>query len=356
VGDVARDGSDTIVLRRELLERLSIAQRRLLGARKLSMLVAYLLEELPLALGQARGELHLHDPDGELTRLLGIHGLFGAFLVVSADSEDLFRLYGEEPRASLLSFGDERMFRILVGADDVHGAVMMPLFDGNRLLASYHVGLSEASRPLAGNDLPLFMLLAQLIAGALLRVVEREKTEQLTLVDPITEVGNQRAFRRDMQREIAWARRVKQPLSLLYISLDDLDPLCGEYGEVVCNFLQRRVAQRLCSRLRATDYMAHVGASHFAVLLPGCSELHAHDIAERMRLDIERLAIDDGRGAVLHVTLSVGLVCWEPAHHHVASNERLATQLESEARGAMLRADRGGGNRVSVARLGLLMV
>jgi GGDEF domain-containing protein len=99
-----------------------------------------------------------------------------------------------------------------------------------------------------------------------------------------------------------------------------------------------------------------VSSSHFAVLLPGCSEPHAHDIGERMRRDIDEFAIDDGRGAILYVTLSIGLVCWEPARHPVESSERLATQMEAEAEAAMQKAERAGGNSVSVARLGLLML
>ena len=50
------------------------------------------------------------------------------------------------------------------------------------------------------------------------------------------------------------------------------------------------------------------------------------------------------------------MVCWEPARHPVESNERLSMQMESEALSAMRTAERGGGNSISVARLGLLML
>ena len=54
--------------------------------------------------------------------------------------------------------------------------------------------------------------------------------------------------------------------------------------------------------------------------------------------------------------LSIGLVCWEPTRHPVESSDRLAGQMESEAMGAMDKSIRAGGNRISVARLGLLML
>jgi len=354
------DGPETplpwVRVRSDRLQALGAMQRALLSFRALSPLVKYLLEDVPLAMGAKRAELRLHDPDGEIAQVLTILKLPGNALTLNKDSDPLYALYAELPETALIGYADERMFNVLPGVEDIATAVMMPVMDGNRLLASYHLGFAEASQDCTPEDLPLFDILSQLLGTALLHALDNETTEKLLRVDPEAEVGDQRAFRRDMQREISWARRVGAPLSLLYICLDDLNELSADYGEVASNFLQRRVSQRLCSELRATDYMANLGGGQFAVLLPSCSEPHAHDIGERMRGDIEQMAIDDGRGAVLHATLSIGMLSWEPSRHPVESNERLAGQMETESQNAMQAAQRAGGNRVSVARLGLLML
>lgn len=343
-------------LQRPAFEQVSDAQRALLAARGLRGLAKCLFRQLPAAFGGERAELHLHDPDGELSQLVELRKLQHQGLELCVDSNDLYRLYPDAPDASLLALDDPRMFNILAAVRELPAAAMLPLFDGGRLIGSYHLALGEMSDGWGDGERELLGMLGQLISVALRQAVDYEKAQELTFVDPVTEVGNLRAFRRDMQREIAWARRVKQPLSLLYLGLDDLDELLSSFGEVACRFLQRRVSQRLLSDLRATDYMAHVAARHFTVLLPSCSEPHAHDIAERIRQDVYNFPIDDGRGAVLHVTLSIGLLCWEPERHPVESGERLAEQMESEAQSAMRRAERSGGNAVQVARLGLLMV
>ena len=349
-------GDGLLTLRAARLQQIGAVQRALLAFRSLSPLVRHLLEDLPPALGASHAELCLHDPDGAIAELLTIRKLLGRALTLYHDSDPLYALYTETPETSLVAFDDERMFHILPAVDGIAAAVMMPVFDANRLLGSFHLGYVEGGDSCTADELPLFSFLAQHIGAVLLHVLENESSEKLTLVDPVTEVGNQRAFRRDMLREISWARRVNAPLSLLYISLDGFSALSADYGEVTGNFVERRISQRLCSGLRATDYMAHLSAAQFAVLLPSCSEPHAHDIGERMRGDIEQLSIDDGRGAVLHATLSIGMVCWEPARHPVESNERLSMQMESEALSAMRTAERGGGNSISVARLGLLML
>ncbi|MFT7286089.1 MAG: diguanylate cyclase (GGDEF)-like protein [Halieaceae bacterium] len=354
--DPAAALSALVTLHSHVLTQLRQAQSQLLRVKSLSSLVKYLLEDFPASFGSARGELRLHDPEGVFATQLPISKLFGESLTMKSDSYALHQLYADEPEAMLLDLSDERMFSILPGSSSATGAVLMPLLDNHRLIGSYHLGLMEGMNGYGEHELQMFGMLGQLVAASLLRVVESQRADQLTLLDPVTEVGNLRAFRRDMLREIYWARRVEMPIALLFIGLDELEELSSSYGEVASHFVQRRVSQRLCSDLRATDYIAHTSSTHFAVLLPGCNEPHAHDIGERMRQDIDDFAIDDGRGAVLYCTLSIGLVCWEPARQPVESSERLATQMESEAEAVMQKAERAGGNQVAVARLGLLML
>jgi hypothetical protein len=54
---------------------------------------------------------------------------------------------------------------------------------------------------------------------------------------------------------------------------------------------------------------------------------------------------------VLYVTLSVGLISWDPELHPVDDAEQLAQELESQCNAAMERVRRDGGNGLSVARL-----
>lgn len=339
-----------------LVQQLAVAQRNLLGLKTLAALVKFVLDEFPSSLGCAGAELRLYDPDDVLTSLLPIRKLFSSTLFLQSDSYELYGLYDDQPEVVLLSIDHERMFGILASARSASGAAMIPLFDGSRLIGSYHLALTESMAGYGARELEVLAMLGQLISSTLARVIEYQGMDRLTLIHPVTEVGNLRAFRRDMQREISWARRVAQPMGLLFVGLDDLDDLCRSYGELACSFVQRRVAQRICSNLRATDYISQVSTRHFAILLPACNEPQAHDISERMRRDINDFAIDDGRGAVLYLTLSIGLVSWEPARHPVESTERLSSQMEREAEGAMDKSERAGGNRVSVARLGLLML
>ena len=143
------------------------------------------------------------------------------------------------------------------------------------------------------------------------------------------------------------------PALVLMMDIDEYDELHEHYGEVRGHFVLKKVAERISSDLRATDMMARLSRSRMAVLIPGSGESLGQDIAERMRQDIEDFAIDDGRGAVLQVTVSIGMVTWEPQQYPAIDMPALAEQMQATAIKGLDSALAAGGNRVSVARLSI---
>jgi GGDEF domain-containing protein len=91
------------------------------------------------------------------------------------------------------------------------------------------------------------------------------------------------------------------------------------------------------------------------VLVPGAGEMLAQDVAQRMLADIESFAIDDGRGAVLQVTISIGMVTWQPQQYPAVDMPRLAVQMESVGSKALESAKSRGGNCVAQARLSTMI-
>ena len=75
-----------------------------------------------------------------------------------------------------------------------------------------------------------------------------------------------------------------------------------------------------------------------------------------MRGDVEDFSIDDGRGAVLQVTLSVGMVTWEPQQFPALDMAQLARQMETASSKALENSRARGGNQVALSRLSTLIV
>jgi diguanylate cyclase (GGDEF)-like protein len=353
---VAQSGPERVSVERDLLEQVLYAHHRLQGKLDLGLMVDFLTVELPQRLGLPAAELQLADPDGAIAALLPDRLVNQRCLRLGVDPFDLESLYVALPQVEVVQFGDERMFRLLAWDDKSGGAVLMPLIESGHLVGSYHWGLSSPRWEAERADYELLRSLTQSISSTFVRVRQHQQADQFTLLDPVTGVSNHRGFRRALGRELARAGRFAQPISLLFLSLDEQADIASHYGEAACRFALKRVVQRLSSDLRETDSIARIAEDKFAVLLPSCSEHHGHDIAERMCRDVEDFAIDDGRGGALYSTLSIGVVTWTPEALPADNLERLSVLLQAEVETALAQSVLAGGNRVSIARLGALMV
>ena len=105
--------------------------------------------------------------------------------------------------------------------------------------------------------------------------------------DPLTGIGNRRAFDAILHREIA--ARTKQagrretddsPLALLILDLDDFKGINDEHGHQVGDAVLCEAAKRAGAMLRSTDTLARIGGDEFAVIAPGAQGEGAQRMAE----------------------------------------------------------------------------
>ena len=343
--------TENITVNRYLYLQAQQLEHMLLDAPDLQALLEVLLVSLPRHFAFRVAELWLFDPEDILSGLIVGGQRHGHYLQLHQDAFAMQELYSLEPDIELLDATDSRMFEVLKSEHGIDYALLLPLMDAGRLIGSLHLGMQEDSFLLGEQEEDLFAHLAAIISACFKIAVSRQQISQLTMLDPLTQISNLRGFERDIAREIARARRGDQPVSVLLMEVDDYDELHDHYGEVRGHFVLKKVTERISSDLRATDMMARLSRSRLAVLIPGSGEDLARDIAERMRCDVEEFAIDDGRGAVLQVTLSTGLVTWDPQQYPTADMPQLARQMEAEGRSALEIARANGGNRVEVSRL-----
>ena len=347
---------EQVQVNRYLLMQKQQFELMLLAATDLPSLLEVLLLSMPRHFAFQVSELWLYDPENILSDLIVGGERYGQHLQLRHEVFSLQELYEIEPDIVQIDAADTRMFEILKTDHGIDRAVLMPLMDSGRLVGSLHCGLSDDSLLSGPAEEDIIAHLAALVSICLKNTVSREQISQLSMLDPLTRAGNPRGFERDISREISRAQRVRQPLTVLKIEIDEFEDLSRHHGEVTCQFVLKRVTQRVSSDLRATDYMARLSSSNMAVLIPGSGEVMGQEIAERMRRDIEGFAIDDGRGSILQVTLSIGLVTWEPEQFPAVDMQQLAKQIQTAADKGLQASQSKNGNRVSIARLRTLMV
>ncbi len=304
--------TQTHTVNRYLHQQTQQMELMLMEAPDLMALLEILLVALPRHFSFRVSELWLYDPEDALSGILVGAQRYGQNLQLVSDLYALEELYGAEPDVAFIEATDSRMFEVLKFADGIQYALLMPLQDSGRIIGSLHLGLQDEWLQLGEAEEHLLAHLATIVSSCFRSALVRQQSEQLTLLDPLTRVANEQGFQRDIAREISRARRIDKPVTVLLMEIDEFDDLRDSYGDRRSQFVMRKIAERFSSNLRATDLLSRLGEARFAVLIPDSSEMVAQEIAERMRLDIESFAVDDGRGAVLQVTISAGLVTWEP--------------------------------------------
>jgi diguanylate cyclase (GGDEF)-like protein len=348
--------TESVTVNRYLYLQTQQLEHMLLDAPDLQALLEVLLVSMPRHFSFRVSELWLYDPEGVLANLIVGGQRYGHQLQLHLDAFPMQELYDLEPDIVLIDATDSRMFEVLKTEHGIDYALLLPLTDAGRMIGSLHLGLQDDSLVLGEMEEHLLAHLATIISSCFKAAVNRQQISQLTMLDPLTQISNLRGFQKDIAREISRARRADQPVTVLLMEIDEYDDLYDQYGKRRGEFVVKKVAERISSDLRATDMMARLSRPKFAVLIPGSGEMLGQDIAERMREDIEDFAMDDGRGAVLQVCISIGLVSWEPKNYPAVDMPQLARQMETVAGKALETAQSKGGNRVALSRLSTLLL
>jgi len=169
------------------------------------------------------------------------------------------------------------------------------------------VGLDPApGRSELAAELPTIELLGRLLAVLLVQELERQELQRRfelaeldALTDPLTGVGNRRAWDRLLDAEEARCQRYGSVASLVAVDLDELKRVNDREGHAAGDHLLLRTAQVIDSTRRAADVVARLGGDEFGVLAVECDEPAAKVLANRLRGALEAAGI---RASVGHAT------------------------------------------------------
>ena len=168
------------------------------------------------------------------------------------------------------------------------------------------------------------------------RNLARAKDESLR--DPLTEVGNRRAFDSTFETAVADAAKTGAPLSVVLADIDAFKKINDEHGHGAGDEILKRFARVLSDMAQPKDTVARYGGEEFAIIVPGTESLAASVLAERMRSRIEAEPFAISAGQTLQVTASLGVA-------ELRSGEA-APDLIGRADARLYRAKNLGRNRV----------
>ncbi len=123
---------------------------------------------------------------------------------------------------------------------------------------------------------------------------------EVALRDPLTGLGNRRAFQAALAAALA---RPETEAALLLLDLDRFKHVNDSLGHPVGDALLRLVAQRLRASLRGGDTLVRLGGDEFAILLPRAEG--AEPLAERLVDLLSRPYLVEGHLANIGVSIGI---------------------------------------------------
>jgi diguanylate cyclase (GGDEF)-like protein len=155
---------------------------------------------------------------------------------------------------------------------------------------------------LRGRQLRALDTLCAGLAGALAQVNLMLRLERLSLVDPLTGLGNRRAFDRALDVELVRSARSGEAVGLLIVDVDHFKRFNDTHGHMAGDRALAAVGDCLGRIGRREDAACRIGGEEFALLLPGAGGPAALLVGERVRRAVAGIELREGR-----LTVSVGV-------------------------------------------------
>lgn len=210
----------------------------------------------------------------------------------------------------------------------------------------------EVDLPVVGHGEPGYMtrvfnhMVTRLRQGrdelAAINTALREKNlelQELSVTDGLTGLYNRKHLMETLATEVARARRLEHPVSLLMVDLDHFKQYNDTYGHLAGDTLLTRVASLFRDLIRNIDYAARYGGEEFVLMLREVGPDGAVLAAERIRRKVAAERFGGERG---EITLSIGVATF-PEHGDTPK------AIVASADAALYEAKRRGRNRVVLA-------
>jgi diguanylate cyclase (GGDEF)-like protein len=159
------------------------------------------------------------------------------------------------------------------------------------------------------------------------------------LRDPLTGLGNHRAFQEELNSQVENATRYEVPVALVLIDLDDFKQINDSAGHGVGDQTLASFGRLMGSVLRKVDRPFRIGGDEFAILLPHTDADAAHIVARRLLVSALQPNVRDPK--IKPLSFSAGI-------SSLPSPATTRTQLYTQADTALHAAKHAGRTEVLV--------
>ncbi len=211
----------------------------------------------------------------------------------------------------------------------------VPLFGQGEVVGILHIDAPEEISP---EDQQITEIIARTLGIALNNLSIKKRLTYDNLRDGMTQLFNQNYMQTITEQRLAEADRSGQPLSVIFLDIDNFKYYNSRYGHLTANIVIQGLAKLLLKSIRSFDIACRWGGEEFVVVMPNMTLENLRKRVEQLRIDVEQMQLKDGDQILERITASFGIAVSEPG---ITVKDFL-----NRANQAMLEAKRTGKNRV----------
>ncbi len=149
--------------------------------------------------------------------------------------------------------------------------------------------------------LAIFLTIS-VLSSSLHKAIEEEKV--LSRTDFLTETANTRAFYEKANVSLSIARRSRQPITIMYVDIDNFKQINDKYGHHAGDEMLRKVGSVIIKNVRMSDTAARIGGDEFALLFPHTTYTAAERVTTKIMTILKREIVANHT----RITFSVGVL------------------------------------------------
>jgi two-component system cell cycle response regulator len=153
---------------------------------------------------------------------------------------------------------------------------------------------------------------------------KNKELKELSLTDPVTGLRNPRYLDEFIPLDISRVRRnyegwlkdmtkpapLESDLVFFWLDLDRLKDLNDKHGHEAGNNVLKQLAEIFKKECRKSDVLVRKGGDEFLIVNRFADNNQAHELAERLRKEVEKKRFDTGEGIPINITCSIGFACY----------------------------------------------
>jgi diguanylate cyclase (GGDEF)-like protein len=214
--------------------------------------------------------------------------------------------------------------------------IVIPITVQDEVLGLVNLTDKNGSEILTERDFEL----AKLICSQLGIAIKNANLYKRGITDGLTRLYTNHYFKMRLSQEVSRLRRVKSPLSIIMLGVDNIEYLLDNFGSAFKDNILVKVGATLKKVIRFNDLPCRYEGDKFSIILPDTSYAGAKTAAEKI-LDSIRQIVIRNREEEEKVSVSLAVVQFK-------LNMNLG-QFIDEAESLLLKAQKQGGDKVLIA-------